>query len=453
MGIAAIELHLRKLQTYLQDLRGVQKDVASGTGDGKEKGGKSRHKKRFRMLQKKLFQQLNILLTDLTDCVPFSKPQKSPVGMKETSAGDVHQRVSLAEILEKLQNPCEKLLRGLLERLGSNQSDGGRLLTAPIYHVVADCLALIYKHGSRRSLLESMSKWEQQLNEKGSNSATYPLRSAMLHCATKLFAGMGRQLQSYAGSYLACCMRQLKVVATSSADATWVRKNAVICATRVIQMTGIQTASDHLAALKLLVKAQSDKATEVRSAAAETALVLGKIASELSFDAEKTVSLDSLLNTAAKGAEDEDPYLQTAFGSAFGRILAMAAACCSGKMVADVARADHNKAGARKVMTRKKFSLSSTRGKDDSNFDFVSALRYLKGKFVKSSSIRRRGIGTAIALVAFLRSEEVSEKLLQPENVGIILLEVIGFAQLSSGVDIPRSRQRLLGRQTRSSPR
>ena len=60
MGIAAIELHLRKLQTYLQDLRGVQKDAASGTGDGKEKGGKSRPKKRFRMLQKKLF-QINVL--------------------------------------------------------------------------------------------------------------------------------------------------------------------------------------------------------------------------------------------------------------------------------------------------------------------------------------------------------------------------------------------------------
>ena len=284
----AFERCLRDLQQLLKELRALQvaanpgpaaggapaAGAAANDGAAASAPQKSRRKKsgpkQFLSLQRKLFLKLTrlraILFLQCTGgpSTGGSKTNKTSTGGSKTNKTNKTNATTPTAApssssftgkngtLAKLQAPCEKLLRGLLERLGSAASHGGFTLTPAVYAAVADCLELVYRYGSQRTLLESMAKWEQSLLDKQTTPAA---RAAMFHCAEALFVAQGRRLGSYLGTFVACAAKQFKLVRGAAhgndACAANVRAAGIRCVGRAVHATGSAGLSEHVAILKL----------------------------------------------------------------------------------------------------------------------------------------------------------------------------------------------------------
>ena len=164
--------------------------------------------------------------------------------------------------LHRLQQPCEKLLRGLLERLGSWASQGGFTLTPAVFHAVADCLELVYVNGSTRTLLDSMAKWEELLNEK---TTTIPTRIALFHCVEILFvSSISKKLGSYLDPFVQCSTKQFKLLLGHDVGSVHARAAAVRCVGRAMDAAGNTGVRHHASMLKLIQRA-SQVCIEVES--------------------------------------------------------------------------------------------------------------------------------------------------------------------------------------------
>ena len=450
------EACLRDLQSLLKELRELQIAASAQSNqstDGNEdrasrSGGKRIRSgpRQFLSLQRKLFQKLSQLRAILFD---------------ECYADSPNAFTAKGGLLAKLQGPCEKLLRGMIERLGSAASCGGFTLTPTVYATIGDCLEIIYRYGSQRTLLESMAKWEQFLLDK---ATTQPSRIAMFHCAEVLFVSQGRRLGSYLGSFVACASKQFKMVRSVNGNdicAATVRAAGVRCVGRAVHATGNSGLSEHANILKLVKQASQDKSSEVRQSAAGALLALGQSASEWAdFSPDRSVTVEALLAVGVKAMDDgneANQEVQLAFGRAVGHILSFsveqtldeqrAAALASqagaggtsgndlsmggGDGAADGKGSEGGAGGGNgrgiasqggEVVKSGDSSKSRGRGKSGGfrlkfgsskketlRFTMSSAISYLRNIFTKSSNIRKGSMGSVHALVALLRSVVATE--------------------------------------------
>ena len=312
----AFERCLRDLQHLLKELRQLQvaAHTPPGEGDQTKKNRKRSGPKQFLSLQRKLFQKLSklraILFRELAHCGSQTK--------RNTSTDGPSSFAGKKGALAKLQAPCEKLLRGLLERLGSAASHDGFTLTPAVYASVGDCLELVYRHGSQRTLLESMAKWEQSLMDK---QTTPTARIAMFHCAEAMFVAQERRLASYLGTFVACAAKQFKIMrgATHGNDVTTanVRAAGIRCVGRAVHAVGNAAISEHTAVLKLCKLGCQDKSGVVRQVVAGLLLALGQSAADwANFSADTSVTVDALLAVGSKAMDDGNEgnqHVQLAF--------------------------------------------------------------------------------------------------------------------------------------------
>jgi hypothetical protein len=277
-----MESCLRSLQDDLKVLRSLQltgnkpnKTSSTTSSSSTEAAGKKKaSSKKFLAVQRKLFHALvKLRAILLKNCHGGATPNNNFL----SKTGE----------LVKLQGPSEKLLRGLVERLGSWASHGGFSLTPAIYTTVAHCLDLIYTHGSTRSLLDSMCKWEELLNDK---MTTINLRIALFHCAETLFVSHSKSVVSYIEPFIVCAAKQFKLVSGNDVGSGKVRSSAVRCIGRSIASGGISAGRHHQAALKVITRACSDRSAEVRRAAAGALIAVANSAYEwCDFNPEKSV--------------------------------------------------------------------------------------------------------------------------------------------------------------------
>ena len=247
-----METCLRDLQDELKELRTLQlldtkNNAASSSSSSssstntttstKTKSTKKVTPKSFMTIQRKLFHKLAQLRAVLL--------------RKCTSERE--QFLSKTGELHRLQQPCEKLLRGLLERLGSWASQGGFTLTPAVFHAVADCLELVYVNGSTRTLLDSMAKWEELLNDK---TTTIPTRIALFHCVEILFvSSISKKLGSYLDPFVQCSTKQFKLLLGHDVGSVHARAAAVRCVGRAMDAAGNTGVRHHGSMLKLIQRA------------------------------------------------------------------------------------------------------------------------------------------------------------------------------------------------------
>jgi hypothetical protein len=317
-----METCLRDLQDELKELRTLQLLGTKNKGPSSSKSTtttttttmptKKITPKSFMTIQRKLFHKLAQLRAVLLH--------------KCTSERD--QFLSKTGELHRLQQPCEKLLRGLLERLGSWASQGGFTLTPAVFHTVADILELVYTNGSTRTLLDSMAKWEELLNDK---TTTVPTRIALFHCVEILFVStVSKKLVSYLEPFVQCSARQFKLLLGHDVGSIHARAAAIRCVGRAMDVAGNSGVRHHAPFLKLIQRASQDRAVDVRRAASGALTSLARAAYEWGdFDhARGTVTVDQLLAVGAKAADDVDcnQEVQVAFGRTVGYVLSLAIA-------------------------------------------------------------------------------------------------------------------------------
>jgi hypothetical protein len=322
-----LESCLRSLQDDLKIVRTLQLTGTKPSSTKTTAPQKKASPKKFMAIQRKLFHKLVKLNSVLL---------KNCSGNRTTN-----QFLSKNGELHRLQAPCEKLLRGLVERLGSRASHGGFTLTPAIYTTVADCLELVYTYGSTRTLLDSMSKWEELLNDK---TTTLTARIALFHCAETLFVGVSKSVVSYIEPFILCAAKQFKFVTGNDVGSSKVKSAALRCMGRSIDSGGISGARNHAAALKVVARALSDRSAEVRRSAAGALIALATSAYEwCDFNADKSVTVEQLLVVGSKGMDDIDGNhsCQLSFGRCVGITLGLAI-----QHARDVAANNNNGAGA-----------------------------------------------------------------------------------------------------------
>ena len=442
-----VETSLRSLQDDLKILRKLQLDAQKDTSN------KPIKPKSFTSIAKKLYRNLVKLRTVLQEQCSKSPIKTNPFLQKDGE-------------LPRLQQPAEKLLRGLIERLGSYASHGGFTLTKPIYTTVADCLQLIYTHGSTRTLLDSMSKWEELLNSK---DTTLPTRIALFHCAETLFVSLGKSLVSYVEPFLNSATKQFKMVTGTDVGSVSVRSSAIRCVGRALDAVGKSGCRHHTAALKIVVRAAADRSIEVRRAAAGALASVAQSAYEWAdFNPEKgSVTVDQLLVVASKGLDQSQNCHdgQLAFGRVVGYILSLAIVHVKnessgsdtqngsngGKTSNGSADTSMGDTPAKPKKTRGGFaSMASSLGmkstkKEATKYTVALAFDYLKSRFIKPASIRRQHIGSAHAVVTLLRSGVVFEgDAVSTKQWNDVIDGVLSLSVLTNGNEIPSSRLRPL---------